>query len=156
MIRRPPRSTLDRSSAASDVYKRQLLNKALQYKQVQTASYAVVTLIVLVLMGLTILRNVDWLSAENLWTSTIAASPHSSNAHNNMGDVYAQRQDYVNAAREFQRAIELQPGDADPRHNLGIALTILRKYPEAAAAYLGALQIEPTLYKTNQNLGVVY
>ena len=28
MIRRPPRSTLDRSSAASDVYKRQLLLKA--------------------------------------------------------------------------------------------------------------------------------
>src|SRR5678815_2910297 len=27
MIRRPPRSTLDRSSAASDVYKRQVLNK---------------------------------------------------------------------------------------------------------------------------------
>src|SRR5678815_4045038 len=27
MIRRPPRSTLDRSSAASDVYKRQLLHK---------------------------------------------------------------------------------------------------------------------------------
>src|SRR5678815_5775025 len=26
MIRRPPRSTLDRSSAASDVYKRQLIN----------------------------------------------------------------------------------------------------------------------------------
>src|SRR5678816_2503128 len=26
MIRRPPRSTLDRSSAASDVYKRQILN----------------------------------------------------------------------------------------------------------------------------------
>src|SRR5678815_5448011 len=27
MIRRPPRSTLDRSSAASDVYKRQLLDQ---------------------------------------------------------------------------------------------------------------------------------
>ena len=27
MIRRPPRSTLDRSSAASDVYKRQILNE---------------------------------------------------------------------------------------------------------------------------------
>src|SRR5678815_2069460 len=27
MIRRPPRSTLDRSSAASDVYKRQLLHR---------------------------------------------------------------------------------------------------------------------------------
>ena len=30
MIRRPPRSTLDRSSAASDVYKRQVLERALQ------------------------------------------------------------------------------------------------------------------------------
>src|SRR5678810_7513 len=29
MIRRPPRSTLDRSSAASDVYKRQLLDEPL-------------------------------------------------------------------------------------------------------------------------------
>mgnify|MGYP003381543559 CR=1 FL=1 len=28
MIRRPPRSTLDRSSAASDVYKRQVLRRA--------------------------------------------------------------------------------------------------------------------------------
>ena len=41
MIRRPPRSTLDRSSAASDVYKRQLLvfgvtaNTALFYKELQ-------------------------------------------------------------------------------------------------------------------------
>ena len=31
MIRRPPRSTLDRSSAASDVYKRQSLDQALDY-----------------------------------------------------------------------------------------------------------------------------
>ena len=30
MIRRPPRSTLDRSSAASDVYKRQMLDYAYQ------------------------------------------------------------------------------------------------------------------------------
>ena len=30
MIRRPPRSTLDRSSAASDVYKRQLLTRSLR------------------------------------------------------------------------------------------------------------------------------
>ena len=30
MIRRPPRSTLDRSSAASDVYKRQRQDEAIQ------------------------------------------------------------------------------------------------------------------------------
>ena len=38
MIRRPPRSTLDRSSAASDVYKRQLLDDVagdLQFRHVE-------------------------------------------------------------------------------------------------------------------------
>src|SRR5678816_1813465 len=35
MIRRPPRSTLDRSSAASDVYKRQLLNEHLGFRGVR-------------------------------------------------------------------------------------------------------------------------
>ena len=38
MIRRPPRSTLDRSSAASDVYKRQDENATMQsaYRQIGT------------------------------------------------------------------------------------------------------------------------
>mgnify|MGYP003381690476 CR=1 FL=1 len=31
MIRRPPRSTLDRSSAASDVYKRQSFDSAIEH-----------------------------------------------------------------------------------------------------------------------------
>ena len=37
MIRRPPRSTLDRSSAASDVYKRQVLGELLQDQPVGRA-----------------------------------------------------------------------------------------------------------------------
>ena len=37
MIRRPPRSTLDRSSAASDVYKRQRINKALFHQILRSA-----------------------------------------------------------------------------------------------------------------------
>ena len=41
MIRRPPRSTLDRSSAASDVYKRQALNAAYdKYKSLQEGANA--------------------------------------------------------------------------------------------------------------------
>ena len=38
MIRRPPRSTLDRSSAASDVYKRQGQRRALSLKAVDVVS----------------------------------------------------------------------------------------------------------------------
>lgn len=132
------------------------ISKLIDMKKYQTITYAVLALIVVTLLGRTIVRNGDWISDVNLWSATIAVSPHSSNAHNNMGDVYANRGDYKNAALEFQRAIELQPGDADPRHNLGIALTILKRYPEAVAAYEGALSIDSTLYKSHQNLGLVY
>jgi len=132
------------------------LVKLLEKKKLQTVSYAVVMVIILMLMGRTIVRNADWRSDDNLWISTVAVSPNSSNAHNNMGDVYTRRNDYTNAAIEFQRAVELQPGDADPRHNLGIAYTIMRRYPEAIEAYQGALSIDPTLYNTHQNLAVVY
>ena len=38
MIRRPPRSTLDRSSAASDVYKRQLSSYGMMAVEIQSPS----------------------------------------------------------------------------------------------------------------------
>ena len=40
MIRRPPRSTLDRSSAASDVYKRQLVHDAPNYRNARVLSFS--------------------------------------------------------------------------------------------------------------------
>ncbi len=132
------------------------ITKLSEIKKFQTVFIALFTAIILSLIGRTIIRNVDWLSPAALWTSTIQVSPSSSNAHNNMGDVYANRKDWVNAAKEFQAAIVLQPGDADPRHNLGITLTMMGKYEAAVEAYSGALQISPTLYKTHQNLGFVF
>ena len=60
MIRRPPRSTLDRSSAASDVYKRQLLEDApatteayikLSYEFLATELYSDVTVDVMEYLG---------------------------------------------------------------------------------------------------------
>jgi len=128
----------------------------LDRKRTKTVLYTLIFFLVIVLLGRTIVRNMDWMSAANLWTATIQTSPHSSNAHNNMGDVYSQRKDYANAAIEFQRAIELQPGDADPRHNLGIVLSLMGRYPEAIDSYLNALQISPNSFRAHQNLGVIY
>ena len=39
MIRRPPRSTLDRSSAASDVYKRQIWGDPQRYRDTYWSHY---------------------------------------------------------------------------------------------------------------------
>ena len=53
MIRRPPRSTLDRSSAASDVYKRQELSKVAIFQNLQP----ILTTIIALYLGKVILTN---------------------------------------------------------------------------------------------------
>src|SRR5678816_4707380 len=55
MIRRPPRSTLDRSSAASDVYKRQALIHSLAVTEKRGAFRSWTVLLAIVAFGLSLL-----------------------------------------------------------------------------------------------------
>src|SRR5678816_2311682 len=61
MIRRPPRSTLDRSSAASDVYKRQT-----QYNIVPGLMGVILTMTMVMMTGLAITRERERGTMENL------------------------------------------------------------------------------------------
>src|SRR5678815_6187099 len=78
MIRRPPRSTLDRSSAASDVYKRQGLSNATAMAEIASYGYFVVAdgtpngsgnrtqdRSMLRAMAAPLIAYVDWAIAEN-------------------------------------------------------------------------------------------
>ena len=56
MIRRPPRSTLDRSSAASDVYKRQALVCALFLWHLRSALVSIVALPLGILVAFLVMR----------------------------------------------------------------------------------------------------
>lgn len=63
----------------------------------------------LVLGGLTFVRNLDYSSEIRLWQATVSASPYKSRAHNNLAYAYAQAGYTQQALLHYQRAIALKP-----------------------------------------------
>ena len=104
----------------------------------------------------TIARNADWKTFASIWRATLAVSPLSPRAHNNMGDVYFREGNLQQAAEEFIRAIELQPDYAEAYHNLANTYQQMGKIDEAIINYQKAVSLNPSLYQSYQNLGVIY
>lgn len=122
----------------------------------QELSWLIFALIILILSGRTIVRNMDWKNEDTLWLATAKSSPHSPQNHNNLGDYYSRHGDYQKAIEEFKSAIELNPDYGDAYHNLGNAYREIGNNEEAIANYQKALSLNPNLWQSHQNLAARY
>jgi hypothetical protein len=104
----------------------------------------------------TVIRNEDWKTTQRMWRSTSEVSFLSPRAHNNMGDAYAQEENFAGAIKEFKRSIELKPDYADAYHNLANINQHIGNLPEAITNYEKALFFNPALFESNYNLAVAY
>ncbi|MFA5156226.1 MAG: tetratricopeptide repeat protein [Candidatus Omnitrophota bacterium] len=125
-------------------------------KNFRLTAYAIFFAVICALLIRTVIRNLDWRSEDRLWTATVALSPSSPNAHNNMGDVYSRAGDLSNALKEFSRAIELKPDYAAAWHNLASTYLAMGKLQEAGEAYKKAVLLNPRLWESYQDLAVLY
>lgn len=139
------------------------LDKLSQYKQsfstnknFKQLSYTLFVLILILLSGRTILRNIDWKNEDNLWIATGKTSPSSPNTHNNLGDVYGRQGDKQAALQEFQKAIALKPDYGDAYHNLANTYRELNELDKALENYQNALKYNPNLWQSYQNMGAIY
>ena len=87
---------------------------------------------------------------QNLMEATIRENPQLSNAHNDLGIVFAKERDYSKALGEFDVAVKCDSGNADARVNLGHALTMEGKFADAESQYLAALKIRPLAPQTHK------
>lgn len=85
-------------------------------------------LISLLFGGAAYTRNLAWSSEVSIWTDSVAKSPQSARAWNNLGAVYIKQRDSLNALKALIRSIELDPSKADAWNNLGIAIDIMGVY----------------------------
>lgn len=81
--------------------------------------------------------------AEELLKDALTADVTFGPAHNNLGRVYYEKNQFYTAAWEFEYAAKLLPHHAEPRNNLGLVFEAVGDYDEAVGHYEEALLIEP-------------
>lgn len=134
-----------------------ILNKiASDHKKYKLALLAFFIIILFTLSARSIIRNIDWLSEDNIWIATGKTSPSSPNTHNNLGDVYGRQGDKQRSLQEFQTAIELKPDYADAYHNAGNVYRELGQLDKALEYYQKAAGLSPILWQSYQNMAAIY
>lgn len=116
----------------------------------------VVCMVVLVLSGLTNLRNHVWLNRIGFLRDVAEKSPHKPRVHNNLGIAYADQGNLAEAEQEYHKAIHLQPDFTYARNNLA-SIYLQQGRSEAAMAQLkAALSLDPGYAGAYYNLGNAY
>ena len=117
--------------------------------------FMTLAILVIILGGLTIKRNLEWRSQDTFWPVTMKVSPYSAYAHNNMGDYYGRNGDIQNSIASFERARKLRPRYAEATHNLGNVYEAIGEATKAAELFEEAISYNPTQYQSYQKRGKI-
>ena len=90
------------------------------------------------------------------YEKTIALAPDFYPAHNNLGTVYMQKQDFESARREFATAVKLNQADPQPYFNLGNVCLLTQRYPEGLEWVQQGLTRHPNAAFGHFLLGSIY
>ncbi len=90
---------------------------------------------------------------EALYERVLASQPDNWEAHNNLGNLLADRGDFAASAAAYQRALTINPDYADGHNNLGTVLRETGDLDGAVACYRRALEINTDQAGVHFNLG---
>jgi tetratricopeptide (TPR) repeat protein len=96
-----------------------------------------------------------WKDSISLWTRTLACTPESSFAQNNLGNALVAQEKWAEAVQHFERALQLDPDYAQAHLNLGVALANQGKRDEAIQHFERALQLKPDYAQAHYDWGIV-
>src|SRR5882724_242322 len=94
--------------------------------------------------------------AERILRSVIVTTPRSPDAHNLLGMVLDQREQFKAAEQEYREALRLNPSLISPLANLGVPLARTERSEEAIHAFETVLQKVPDHPQATLNLGLQY
>jgi superkiller protein 3 len=83
-------------------------------------------------------------------------APQNVAAHLELGQLYAETQEYENAIKEFNTVLELEPDNLFSRIYLGRIYTTLKDYDHAAKEFNTILNRNPNNFYAHINLGKMY
>ncbi len=127
-------------------------------KLVIAGYWLLIAIIVLSYAMLTVRRNHDWRNSHTLWTATLATTPTSTIALNNLGLIYAEQGMYDKALALYQQLLDYAPHqDRVERVYVNIGSAYLGKgmFDEAIDSYQTALETNPEYVEAYLGLGKV-
>lgn len=124
------------------------------WRDTKTISSVAIWATIMVLIGLTILRNDEYNSEITLWQRAIEVSPLSARAHYDLGTVLLRSHQLEEAAAHLQRATEIRPTYPEAYYNLGNVRLAQNQPGTAAASFRQTLLLTPNDWQAHNNLGV--
>jgi protein O-mannosyl-transferase len=114
-------------------------------KKIPAKNFVIITAAVLTLLFSvrTAIRTVDWHNSKNLWLATSKTAPYSPRVYNNLGDAYANENNFEMSVQAFQTAILLNPEYVDAIHNLGNIYLQTGHFDLAREQFEKALELNP-------------
>ena len=82
-------------------------------------------------------------SEKNLMTDSISKNPQAWGSLNELGVIYARKNDYARAIPLFEESVKYNPNNVESRLNLGYALIVQKNYKGAEAQYLAVFKSDP-------------
>jgi tetratricopeptide (TPR) repeat protein len=107
----------------------------------------------IVLGGVTIARNHDYLDVVAFWADNVAKYPQNARAYNNLACALLPQGKTAEANAHFARAIELQPDYVTGHYNWGVTLLDQGRVAEAIAQLEIAVRLAPIHVDAHVNLG---
>jgi len=107
---------------------------------------------------LTCARNFEWKNPVVFYKQIIKYSPHSFQAHNNLGLQYEHLNRFDEAIFEYKRALALKPDLIEARANLANLYLKLKLYPQAKLEYeiMEEANLGSKAAEVQNNLGNIY
>jgi len=117
---------------------------------------AVAAAIAVPLFVLTFQQSRQYVDAETLYRSTIAANPDSLLARNNLSSLLLDgpAAGWAEAEQHAVEAVRIDPRDASAHNNLGLAWQRTGRYEDAAREHREAIRLNPDLAAAHYNLGI--
>jgi Ca-activated chloride channel family protein len=103
--------------------------------------------------GLELYKSGKFEEAVQAFKQAIKLKPDYDEAHLNLGDAYAQQQQYSKAIEEYKQALRYKPDLLMAYNNMGTAHYRLGEHKRAIAAYEAALRLDPKRALTHFNIG---
>jgi tetratricopeptide (TPR) repeat protein len=96
-----------------------------------------------------------WRDDRALFEYTLLHNPRSSMAHNNLGLIFAAKNDLERAFGHYAESLRLNPRNFSAANNLGIIAAERGEVDQALEYFERALALNPSSYKTIDNIGAM-